>query len=83
MTHFRFNSEYESDDNYMTSVSFDAENLFDVIENFKLFLRGVGYSFHDIEVHMDDPAVINEYNEHQAKKFLEPEDEAFEQILKR
>jgi hypothetical protein len=78
MTYFRFSSEHDTHDNYTNNVNFNAENLFDVVENFKLFLRGVGYSFHDIELHLDDPEVIHEYNR---KKFLDPKDEAFNQIL--
>lgn len=80
MTYFRFNAEHFTEDNFETNVSFESVDLFNVVENFKLFLRGVGYTFHDLELQLDDPEAVHEYNRH---KFLDPEDEAFEQITQK
>lgn len=50
MTYFTFNGEHENDENFRVNVSFQAETLNDVLENFKLFLRGVGYSVDNLIV---------------------------------
>ena len=43
MIHFEFRAEHNNDENYQTFVSFEAETLDEVLENFTLFLRGAGY----------------------------------------
>jgi hypothetical protein len=48
MIHFEFRADHNNDENYQTTVSFEAETLDEVLANFTLFLRGAGYYVDEI-----------------------------------
>lgn len=49
---FKFTSEMTLGDTFCTSSEFECEHISDVVDNFKLFLKGVGYSEALIETYL-------------------------------
>lgn len=62
MIYFTFNGEHDNDENFHVNVSFQAETLDDVLENFKYFLRGLGYSVEgDLQVVKEENSTKEKY----------------------
>jgi hypothetical protein len=43
-------------------TDFIESDIFLIVERFETFLQGCGYNIHSLQVHLDDPTIVEKHN---------------------